>query len=65
MNPRRLIAHMDGMRCGIVVRTDTGDPRFSYDEDHRKVPDATPVSLSMPLLVSEHRKRSSCRIWKG
>lgn len=48
---------MDGLFCGQVQQSDSGDVRFVYDEHYRSRADATPVSLSMPLALSEHRKR--------
>ncbi|MGC4962305.1 HipA N-terminal domain-containing protein [Gordonia sp. DT101] len=52
-----LQVYMDGARCGEVRQTTRGDLRFVYDEEYRNTRDATPLSLSMPLAISEHRKR--------
>lgn len=48
---------MDGVLCGLLTQTSGGDVRFTYDDDYRRKVDATPLSLSMPLALSEHRKR--------
>lgn len=48
---------MDGLFCGQVQQSDSGDVRFVYDEQYRTTPGATPVSLSMPLALTEHRRR--------
>lgn len=52
-----LIVYMDGVRCGAIVQTSAGDLRFHYDEQYRAASGATPLSLSMPLVLAEHRKR--------
>lgn len=48
---------MDGVACGELRQSDAGDLRFRYDDAYRSAPGATPLSLSMPLVVAEHRKR--------
>lgn len=54
----RLQVFMDGTFCGHIQQSASGDMRFTYDEGYAARPDATPLSLSMPLSVIEHRKRS-------
>ncbi|MCL2788575.1 MAG: HipA domain-containing protein [Micrococcales bacterium] len=52
-----LLVFMDGALCGTLEQDASGDLRFRYDEEYRSVPEATPLSLSMPLVHREHRKR--------
>jgi serine/threonine-protein kinase HipA len=54
----RLQVYMDGTFCGHIQQSASGDIRFTYDEGYAARVDATPLSLSMPLSVLEHRKRS-------
>jgi len=56
---------MDGLFCGQVQQSDSGDVRFIYDEQYRSTPGATPVSLSMPLALAEHRKRVALPYLEG
>lgn len=56
---------MDGVFCGVVQQSDSGDVRFVYDEHYRSTPGATPISLSMPLALSEHRKRAVLPFLEG
>ncbi len=52
-----LHVYMDGVFCGQVIQSKSGDLRFTYDEGYRQSLGATPLSLSMPLSLPEHRKR--------
>lgn len=52
-----LRVYMDGVLCGVVTQSAAGDVRFVYDEAYRSAAGATPLSLSMPLVLAEHRKR--------
>ncbi|MDR0284287.1 MAG: HipA domain-containing protein [Propionibacteriaceae bacterium] len=56
---------MDGIPTGQLHQTRTGDLRFRYDPGYRANPHATPLSLSMPLLVEEHRKRAVLPFFDG
>jgi len=49
-----LVVLMNGVRAGTLTRT-TGGAGFDYDEMYRAEPDATPVSLSMPIQAARHR----------
>lgn len=60
-----LLAYLDGRFCGAVEQSRTGDLRFTYDEDYRSSPDATPLSLSMPLTFRDHRKRAILPFLEG
>lgn len=56
---------MDGILCGRVHQMSTGDLRFFYDEHYRADPYATPLSLSMPLVIAEHPKRAILPFLEG
>lgn len=43
-----------GIDCGELIRTDSGNIRFQYDEDYGT--DLTPVSLSMPVGFTPYPK---------
>jgi serine/threonine-protein kinase HipA len=45
---------LGGKRIG-TVRRHRGLLAFRYDDEYRRLPDATPLSLSMPLTVPEHQ----------
>lgn len=54
---RRLAVFMNEVRAGTLsceVRTST----FTYDDDYLASPDATPLSLAMPLRRGEHDSRA-------
>lgn len=51
---KRLIALLNGQRVGHVEMKASGTFRFQYDAEWQDRGDAYPLSLSMPLLVSEH-----------
>lgn len=53
----QLNVFMDGDRCGTLEQTNTGDLRFTYDDEYLANPTVTPLSLSMPISRREHRKR--------
>ncbi|OZC29687.1 HipA domain-containing protein [Gordonia polyisoprenivorans] len=52
-----LTVYMDGVLCGHLTQAVSGDLRFTYADAYRSRSGATPISLSMPLAVAEHRKR--------
>ena len=54
MTERRLAVLMAGTKIGEVSQEQTGKFRFNYEEDWRRMPNATPLSLSMPLTGSTH-----------
>lgn len=43
-----------GAVAGTLTRESGGRLRFDYDREYRDMPDATPLSLSMPTQVSSH-----------
>ncbi|TAJ46449.1 MAG: type II toxin-antitoxin system HipA family toxin [Herbiconiux sp.] len=49
--------YLDGVECGVVTQTSTGNITFHYDESYRRT-QRTPLSLSMPLAASTHKKRA-------
>jgi serine/threonine-protein kinase HipA len=49
-----LIAIIEGREMGRVARDKTGKLSFTYNEEWRNAPDAFPLSISMPLALSEH-----------
>ena len=49
-----LVAILRDTTAGIVTRLHGGRLRFDYDEDYRKKPGATPLSVSMPIQVRSH-----------
>jgi serine/threonine-protein kinase HipA len=51
---KELIAIIEGREMGRVVRDKTGKLSFAYNEQWRDAPHAYPLSISMPLALSEH-----------
>lgn len=49
-----LLALLDGRQTGRVVRDKRGKLSFAYNETWRQARDAYPLSISMPLALSEH-----------
>jgi serine/threonine-protein kinase HipA len=52
---KTLMALLDGKETGRVVRDNHGKLAFTYDEQWRNADTAYPLSLSMPLALTEHR----------
>jgi serine/threonine-protein kinase HipA len=50
-----LLTLLGGRAIGDVQRDRRGQLRLRYDEDWRSAREAFPLSLSMPLVVAEHR----------
>lgn len=57
MSSRLLDVYLDGCQCGSLEQTSAGNLVFHYKDQYRTRPGATPLSLSMPLTVSTHKKR--------
>ncbi|GAA3636183.1 type II toxin-antitoxin system HipA family toxin [Kineosporia mesophila] len=55
--PQQLHVFLDGVPIGEVSRTPHGALSFTYDEEYRTTSDATPLSLSMPLMADTHSNR--------
>lgn len=51
---RELIAILDGHIIGRVTSNARGRLAFTYDEKWRSAPNAYPLSISMPLALTEH-----------
>jgi serine/threonine-protein kinase HipA len=49
-----LVTLLDGKEVGRVHNDARGRLTFVYDDEWRKVPDAYPLSLSMPIVSKEH-----------
>ncbi len=62
---KTLDVYLAGVLCGVVEQTDSGNLSFRYDDDYRMTPEATPLSLSMPLAASHHPKRSVLPFLEG
>ncbi|QOR69396.1 HipA domain-containing protein [Ruania alkalisoli] len=65
MADRHLDVHMDGTRAGSLTLTGAGNITFTYDEDYRGSPGATPLSLSMPTVTGRHRQRAALPFIQG
>lgn len=55
---KELELYLDGILCGTVQQSSSGNLTFEYDEVYRATPGATPLSLSMPLAATTHKKRT-------
>lgn len=53
-----LNVHLDGTYVGSLQQSASGTLSFSYDDDYRERNDATPLSLSMPLVRKTHKNRT-------
>ena len=53
-----LLVVMGDAIAGTLTRMTGGRLRFDYDDDYRRGPDATPLSVSMPLEVRSHADRA-------
>ncbi|MEN0072720.1 MAG: HipA domain-containing protein [Propionicimonas sp.] len=58
MADRDLAVFMDGTPAGAMTLTGSGNLTFTYDEDYRRNPAATPLSLSMPKVTARHKQRA-------
>lgn len=52
--PDELVVVLNGSVAGTLTRLENGRLHFEYDEAYRERPDATPLSLSMPMQVRAH-----------
>lgn len=53
-----LVIYLDGQQCGVATQSSTGNITFRYDENYRRGVNPTPLSLSMPLAATSHKKRA-------
>ena len=57
MPDKELLVYMDGVRAGAIRQTPQRNTTFSYDDEYRQRPEATPLSVSMPLTQERHLSR--------
>lgn len=60
-----LVAYLDGRLCGRIEQSASGNITFRYDRAYREADDPTPMSLSMPLAASIHKKRAILPFLQG
>lgn len=60
--PGTLTVVLGGTVAGTLTRQPNAALRFDYDESYRANPQATPISLSMPLAVPTHQDARARRI---
>lgn len=65
MSSRALDVFMDGTLCGRVEQSPSGNLTFRYEPEYQAAPNATPLSLSMPLAATLHKKRSVLPFLQG
>jgi serine/threonine-protein kinase HipA len=65
MPDKELVLYMDGVRAGTIRQTPQGNTTFSYDDQYRQHPNATPLSLSMPLTQERHPSRVTVPFMQG
>lgn len=53
-----LRVYLDGELCGTVEQSSSGNITFRYEPAYRGGGEPTPLSLSMPLAASIHKKRA-------
>ena len=53
-----LCVYLDGGFIGTMHQAPGGNITFTYDDDYRRAPDATPLSLAMPLVRAQHKNRA-------
>ncbi|MBT2500096.1 HipA domain-containing protein [Agromyces sp. ISL-38] len=57
MASRVLNVFLDGTYVGELVQSASGNVTYTYDDDYRRTPEATPLSLSMPVSRATHPSR--------
>ncbi len=62
---KELDLYLDGILCGTVAQSSSGNLTFDYDEAYRTTPGVTPLSLSMPLAATSHKKRAILPFLQG
>ncbi len=55
---RTLFVYLDGTPVGELQQAPQGALSFTYLDEYRDSPDATPLSLSMPLAADRHRNKA-------
>lgn len=62
---KTLVVYLDGLKCGKLEQSPSGNTTFRYEEEYRLKDDSTPLSLSMPLAASMHKKRAILPFLQG
>lgn len=60
-----LDVYLDGEAVGVVEQSTSGALTFSYDMRYRERPDATPLSLSLPLVRGSHKNKPTRAFLQG
>jgi serine/threonine-protein kinase HipA len=63
--PAALDVYLDGTLVGVLEQTPSGATTFRYDDEYRARPDATPLSLSMPVSRALHAQRAVVPFLQG
>lgn len=63
--PKLLDVYLDGVFIGQAEQSPQGALSFTYDAEYRQKPDATPLSLSMPLGVQRHGNKQVRAFFDG
>lgn len=62
---KQLMVSLDGVLCGHIEQSSSGNLSFHYDEQYRSNPNATPLSLSMPLVATKYTKKEILPFLQG
>lgn len=65
VSDRFLEVYLDGALCGRITQISSGNLTFEYERNYRTDSHATPLSLSMPLAATVHKKRSILPFLQG
>ncbi len=65
VSDRGLEVYLDGVLCGRLTQSSSGNLSFAYERAYRESPDPTPLSLSMPLAATTHKKRAVLPFLQG
>lgn len=60
-----LVAYLDGVEIGVFEQSLSGALSFRYDDAYRAQRDATPLSLSLPLVRAAHKNRPARAFLQG
>lgn len=52
-----LLVYLDGEAIGVIEQSEGGALSFAYDAEYRVRRDATPLSLSLPLVRARHKNK--------
>lgn len=61
---RKASVYVRDMLAGILMETDNGY-MFAYDADYLALPDATPVSLTLPLQETAYESKTMFSFFDG